>query len=98
MAAAFLNQLLTALNASSFPRLENINFEGFHILESAIPREAAAAQLSKTFQLIQDCPYNKGSFTEVQSLDYRCAGLGVFEGHDSANPNLNGFIDILERS
>jgi hypothetical protein len=90
MAANFLNQSLAALNRNAYPKLESIAFEGFHVLETANPDEAAAAGLSDTYQAIRDYPFANATFTKIRNRDNR----DVFQGFDS-KPSTEGFDTAL---
>jgi hypothetical protein len=90
IAAAFLNQSLAVLNRNHFLHLEDIRFEGFHVLETATPRQAAAAGLADTFQSIRECPYPNASFTQISCIDCR----EVFLGYDCVS-NMQGFNTAL---
>lgn len=93
MAGAFLNQLLAALKQKPFPQLSSIRFEGFHILETASPEEAEAAQLADTFQSIRECPFINATFTELSSVDGRDKFNGIY-----CPRYLGGFSTTLLRS
>ena len=90
MTAAYLNQLLAALNRFPFPRLGSIRFEEFHLLKTTTPNEAVVTQLAHTFQSIRKCSYPNATFTELSSVD----GRDIFPGFDYVL-NMEGFNSEL---
>lgn len=96
MAKRFLEQLLAALNDNAFPQLEDVHFEGFHILEDASPHEAARAELAGVLELAQDTRlrFTNATFTELSSLQDRES----YHGHDFNREWDEGLADVLASS
>lgn len=97
MAKLFLERLLAALNENAFPQLEDVHFEGFHILEDASPHEAALAELGGVLQLARDtCSW----FANVTLTDLKSVqGRQSYHGHNRmTNEDLAGFEEVLASS
>lgn len=94
MAAAFLKEVIAALDLGAFPYLDQATFAGFDILKDADAAAISYAQLSDTLEAIQNCALSWINFTGVLQLDYREDWLG----HESAVPDLNGWEYVLRDS
>lgn len=94
MAKLFLEPQVAALNEHAFPRLEEIRFEGFHLLEDASDSEAADAGLASVFQAIDECRFVDTTFTSVQSFDEPYC----FEGHEDNGRDEGRFAGLLRSS
>jgi hypothetical protein len=94
MAKLFLEQMLAALNANAFPRLEDIHFEGFVLLKLANVREAVEAKLADLFQSIEECRLTNATFTDVPSVQDR----RTYHGHDCKTDDNHSFDELIASS
>jgi hypothetical protein len=89
MAKLFLEQMLKALNENAFLLLKEIRFEGFALLKTANPQQAAVAGLDSIFQSIEDCRFTDATFTDISSVQ----GRQSYHGH---NRNTDGDCSRIE--
>jgi hypothetical protein len=94
MAKLFLEQQLAALNENAFPQLEEIRFEGFHLLENATPQEAADAELAGVLQLVRETRFTNATFTDISSVQ----GRQSYHGNNQNTEGDSRFAQLLTTS
>lgn len=94
IADVFLNLLLETLSETSFPQLENIVFEGFHILLDADMSESEEAGLTGIWRKIWEGQFDKIQFLDVPRIDYRDNFFGY---HDVKDTDLKKYAAAFDR-